>query len=583
MDNNFSHEIQLTGVPNDTPVEINKDNFKNADIYQIKIGETGSLPIDMSKLHITVSADAGEAVGRWYPELRQYNRAIQQTWNSTKETSFMFGAPVYSYYRQDDSNILTAAVDDSITSWKICSGIDEPSQHIHFDISPKCANCDVMDIKLFIDRSAHPYYRAIQDVSEWWAENRDLSLSVPDCAYEPVYSTWYAFQRDIDAESVLSQCRTAAEYGCRTLIIDDGWATPKNTYFYEDSGDWKPNRERFPDIKGFVDEIHKLGMKAILWIAPGLSGFKSRSHELYKDKFIQSSEWMRMSILDIRYPEIRSRLCGDVCRIVESYKFDGVKIDFIDSINAPDCEPDQNRDFTSVTAALRDMLGCIHSNLIKHKPDVMIEYRQNYCGPDVLSTANMVRSGDCAQDYLTNRLNTIDLRLYTKAAVHSDMVQFIYGDSPESSALQLTNILFSTPQISPRFERLSEDQKKTLKFWLGFMQKKRELLQNSSFEPSRCYMNYPSVTVRSRAERLTALYGEQMLILDEISSCVYIVNAYTRDAIYIGSVQPYEAEYQILNCMGDETAHGKIKLDESPKAVNIPFNGMIILTSHSRL
>ena len=579
MENNLNNEIQLSGIPNNIPVEINKVKYNSAYVYKIIIGKNGEQPFESGKLHIAVSVSGSEAQGRWFPTTRQYDRAVHQTWNSENQTSYMNGAPIYSYYRQDDSNILTVAADDSFITWQICSGVDEPSQQISFDISSEFINCDVVNVNLLVDRSDCPYYQAIQNAARWWAENRGSNQYIPECAYEPVYSTWYAFQRSVDAESILSQCRTAVEYGCRTLIIDDGWAAPIDTCYYEDSGDWKPNREKFPDIRSFVDEIHKLGMKAILWIAPGLSGFNSRSNELYRGKFISSNDWLRMSILDIRYPEIRSRLCGDVCRIVENYKFDGVKIDFIDSIHAPDCEPDQDRDCTSVSNALRDMLGCIHSNLMKCNPEVMIEYRQNYCGPDVITNANIVRGSDCAQDYLSNRLNTIDLRLYTNAAVHSDMVQFIYNDTPESTALQLTNILFSTPQISPRFEYLSDDQKKVLKFWLDFMSRKRELLQKSSFEPSRCYMNYPSVTVRNQNERLTALYGEQLLILDKITPNIYIVNAYTRAPIYVGSSNTYETEYQLLNCMGEETGRGTIRLEPSPKAVNIPFNGMMILRS----
>ena len=116
-----------------------------------------------------------------------------------------------------------------------------------------------------------------------------------------------------------------------------------------------------------------------------------------------------------------------------------------------------------------------------------------------------------------------------------------------------------------------------LRFWLGFMSEKRELLQKSSFEPSRCYANFPSVTVRNASERLTALYAENLLMLDEMAEQVYIVNAYDRKPVYLGCEQPSEAEYTILNCMGEETARGTLTLGSTPTAAEIPFNGMMIL------
>lgn len=560
--------ISATIAP-DTTIDVKCAELNGAMLYTITFDG------DLSELAVTVSCPASEAAGRWYPAANQYARGVMQTWNSTKETAFMYGAPIYSYYSQDDANLLCTAMYDSFTTYRICSGIDEPSQCIVVKFLPQLGQNSHAELRLYVDRTKRKWYESVQSATEWWYAGRQSP--VPECAYDPVYSTWYAFQRDIDADSIIAQCRAAYKFGCRTLIIDDGWATPRGTISYNDSGDWKPNRERFPNFKGFVDEIHSIGMKALLWVAPGLSGYASASHRLYDGKFLSDSDKLMYSVLDPRYPDVRAALCQDVCRLVEVYGFDGVKIDFIDSIRGADCEPDAQRDIGSVSEALRELLQSIHTRLTSIRPDVMIEYRQNYCGPDVALNANIMRSADCAQDYLTNRMNTLDLRLYTKGAVHSDMIQFIYGDTPESTALQLVNVLFATPQISPRFERLSREQLDVIRFWLNFMSEKRELLQKSSFELSRCYANYPVVTVRNEHERLSALYAEQTLVLDEACERVYAVNAAGRAPIYLGSREPYQAAYRCIDCKGVETESGKILLDENPRAIPVPFCGMVVL------
>lgn len=72
------------------------------------------------------------------------------------------------------------------------------------------------------------------------------------------------------------------------------------------------------------------------------------------------------------------------------------------------------------------------------------------------------------------------------------------------------------------------------------------------------YANFPAVTVRNSTERLTALYAENLLMLDEMAKQVYIVNAYDRKPVYRGCEQPTEAECTILNCMGEEIARGTL-------------------------
>lgn len=43
----------------------------------------------------------------------------------------------------------------------------------------------------------------------------------------------------------------------RTILLDDGWQVAR--------GDWRAHPHRFGDLRGLVDEIHALGMKAMVW------------------------------------------------------------------------------------------------------------------------------------------------------------------------------------------------------------------------------------------------------------------------------------------------------------------------------
>jgi len=67
------------------------------------------------------------------------------------------------------------------------------------------------------------------------------------------------------AESIMSEAfvRKALEtiereqLPFKTILMDDGWQTTR--------GQWDPHPDRFPDLRALVDDIHRMGMKAIVW------------------------------------------------------------------------------------------------------------------------------------------------------------------------------------------------------------------------------------------------------------------------------------------------------------------------------
>ncbi len=465
---------------------------------------------------------------------------------------------------------------DTFTTWKFNTGLSDIRRSLEHTAVPKNLKTSSYNFKLLFDVSDRPYYEALKNAANWW-ETLHSHIEIPESAYDPVYSTWYAYQREIFQDELICECKLAYDMGLKTIFIDDGWATPKNTLSYNDSGDWIPTKDKFPDMKEFVNKVHEIGLKVVLWVAPPLSGFASESAKKFDGKFLDTWENSYNHILDIRYPDVRKSICESFKKLIEEYDFDGFKIDFIDSITGEDLPLADGRDFVSVSDAIRVMLDEINKTLIKAKPDILVEYRQNYTSPEVLKTANIVRAGDCPQDYLTNRMAIIDLRLHTNAAVHSDMIQFNEYEDAEVSASQFTNILFSTPQVSVRFKDISDEQKKMVKFYVEFMSKKRDLLQKSEFRPHRCDAGYSYVTAENETEELTALYSESILILEDNEKTKYIVNAASRGFTYIGSKSEKSVSYKILDCMGNEKDAGEYNLCENPTSFKIPFNCMMII------
>ena len=151
-----------------------------------------------------------------------------------------------------------------------------------------------------------------------------------------------------------------------------------------------------------------------------------------------------------------------------------MKLDFIDGFKVWDEDPAvrdnyAGRDCKNIFDAVTLLLEEVSQRLRSIRPDIMIEFRQNYVGPAIRKYGNMFRAADCPADPLSNRIRTLKLRLTSgNTAVHSDMIEWAMDSSVENVAYQIQNIFFSVPQISMRLEELPPEHRRMLKFQLGF-------------------------------------------------------------------------------------------------------------------
>jgi hypothetical protein len=130
------------------------------------------------------------------------------------------------------------------------------------------------------------YETALNDVSEWWAAMpAHTPAATPEPARLPVYSTWYNYHQDVDAAVLVKEIIVARQLGYGSIIVDDGWQTLDSGRGYAYTGDWKP--ERMPEMKRFVDESHRIGMKVLLWYAVPFVGKHSQAAARFKNKSLR--------------------------------------------------------------------------------------------------------------------------------------------------------------------------------------------------------------------------------------------------------------------------------------------------------
>ena len=450
----------------------------------------------------------------WHPNAL-FRRHLPPNWSrQICNSRLASGAPVLSAISKNGNNVITVALSDADTATSIYCGVDEADSTVDFAVELFCqpiSPIERYDAVIRIDTGAIPFYEALQNVEKWWSDVCGYKeATVPDAARLPMDSLWYSFHRDLDTEAVLRECREAKALGMDTVIIDDGWQTDNNNGDYAYCGDWEVSKAKIPDMAAWVEAIHKIGMKVMLWFSVPYVGAYAKSLERFKGMYLGAVRQNTTYCLDPRYPEVRKYLIETYRNSVINYGLDGLKLDFIDSFTlTPEAmKEDERRDYSSLEDAIDRLLSDVTETLKAIRPDILIEFRQSYIGPRIRKYGNMLRVADCPNDLIRNRVSSIDLRLISGgSAVHSDMIMWHPEESVEYASHQLLGIAFAVPQISLRLENYPEEHKKLLKYYLSFWREHRATLLDGKLTAMNPEDNYSLVSAQLDGEQIAVRYA----------------------------------------------------------------------------
>jgi len=203
-------------------------------------------------------------------------------------------------------------------------------------------------------------------------------LPLPAGASRPVYSTWYTYTQDVNEANVTQEARIAAELGCGSVFIDDGWQVGGHGRGYGGTGDWVADTEKFPDLRATLASVSDLGVDTVLWVAPLLLGHHSRAYEQYRQFAPDGMAQLNCQVLDPRHREVRQFVVDTCRRIVADYGAAGLKIDFLNNAMTYQGTPSTG-DVDDVGEAMRLMLAELRQGLSEQGlPEAIIEFRQPY-------------------------------------------------------------------------------------------------------------------------------------------------------------------------------------------------------------
>ena len=487
------------------------------------------------------------------------------------------GMPVHTLLSGDGKNRLTVALSDAFTPASISTGVVEETACMECTVrlfTLPTAPITEYTVTLRLDERPVAWYDAVRAAADWWQTDCGYTPAhVPEHARLPMNSLWYSFHQRLEPAAIVEQCRLSRPYGMETVIVDDGWQTLDSGRGYAYCGDWQP--ERIPDMRGLVDAVHATGMKLMLWYSVPFVGIHSQKYQEFKDMLLDvpydsGKTWA----LDPRYKPVRDYLTGVYTDAVRAWDLDGLKLDFIDAfqLGGASLQPDDRRDFSSLEEALDALMQDVTDALRALKPDILIEFRQSYVGPAIRKYGNMLRVGDCPNDPVVNRRNSIDLRLTSGGtAVHSDMLMWHKEDTPENVARQLAAVLYAVPQISVLLDTLPQSHKAVLRHYLDFWRQYRSVLLDGYLWARHPESAYSQIGAEKDGTAVITLWTDP--VVEYTGGSLVAVNAGIHGAAVLKNAAG--RRLRIVDCTGAEVCTSDV--ENALILCEVPVGGMLFV------
>ena len=317
--------------------------------------------------------------------------------------------------------------------------------------------------------------------------NQPALCHTPPSAWEPVWCTWYGIKNNITADYILEMAPHLTEMGFRTIIVDAGWWI--DGHFDEQTGHFRADEDKFPDLRGMVETLQAQGLRVMLWCNPLFHVQHILEQPLIKEHLIEREESTPGPFLCPRCRPVREYVGRMVGHLMRTYGIDGLKIDFIDAHGdkfSRGCTAGHAHDFPTYGEGMQALLQTIHDAVKAVRSDALLEFRNNYATPTTRRFATNHRAQDAPLDFDHIRRMCTRLRsfmIYPEAgmegnvSVHTDPAWWQPEESAENVGRFMSSLVTSgVPMLSTDLRSLQGEHRRIVKAWLAFFLQHQELL-----------------------------------------------------------------------------------------------------------
>ena len=508
-------------------------------------------------------------------------RCLSPHWDDVFSSMLSSNSPVTSYFDGNGNNAYCWALSECKKLMRLQNGIEDQYGWLKLAFSfgvRQYTNEYTTKVTLRVDKRPVTLMEAVEAVARWWEEDCGMTpLQVPASAKDPLYSFWYSYHKEVNEQLVEGKCRWAKDLGFDICIVDDGWQADEVEHGYFRCGDWVPAPSKFADMAKHVKRVQDMGMKYILWYAVPLMGHLSEHFDHFKDMLLRDAPHLHAAILDPRYRAVREFVVDTYKRALLDWDLDGFKLDFVDTWHETENNAPYNEkmDIPALQDAVDVCMTQIVAELVKLKPDVLLEFRQSYIGPHMKRFGNMFRVGDCAGNYLKNRASILDLRmLMGSQAVHSDMLMMCPFEKVEHNAIQIVSCMFGVLQYSGRMEEMTKELAEMSMFWLSFMKEHKDLLLEGKLEAFEPHLTYTWAKSTLGDECALGVYAIDKCVRPEPVDTIYLANGCSGNRVLVELEGDYDVK--VVDCRGRVQSQGR-QTFSGITVLPIPSGGLAVL------
>ena len=389
-----------------------------------------------------------------------------------------------------------------------------------------------------------------------------------EAALDPVWCSWTAWNSDdLTADLILRNARLAKAVGIRGMLIDDGWFGPglDTDLDWVANGDYEPDPEKIPDMKGLVDELREMGMRSILWmgpvtVSPDSRAFNNVRHllqEINGKPHVHPANGMHC--LCPSNPAARKYIVDMMVDLLRRFDVDGFKVDLYNNLCALPCEADHEHDCRPNIAGLDRLMREIWEAVRAVKPDVLMELKQNYGNFHAAQYGTMVRAGDSPYDTDINLERALYVAAYSEVT-HNDYAVWTSRETTRDLGIMLIKQMTGgVPTFSVDLSDMPETHRGVMRGYLDIYGRWRDLWMGGRLVPQTGVLDVWERKGKGRAW-YSLLYGAREVAVaaaDEIWLC----NGTGREDVLVMPDEPFEAEVAACGATHSEIYRESITFD----------------------
>lgn len=395
----IGHQLIVTGESDNLRKEVSisiYDDFPMMAVYQVRYTNIGKVELVVTgwvnnRYQIKVSGTTRDKAPFWSFQSGSYESRPdwvlplktgfkQENYMGMNATDYGGGTPVVDIWRPDVGigvgslelipRILSLPV---IILDSLAAELQVKYQGIH-NLQPG----EVLETyKTFVAVHQGDFFQTLSEYRKFMEKGGLIHDSFPESVYDPIWCAW-GYRRNFTMEQIYGTLSIVKELGFKWAVLDDGWQTAE--------GDWYLNKSKFPrgdkDMITFVSKIKEYGLRPKLWWAPlavdpGTDLIKEHPEYLLlnKDGSKQDISWWDSYYLCPAYPPVQEYTKRLVEKFMDTWGFEGLKIDGQHLNAAPPCyNPAHNHAYPEESfEKIPEFFKVIYETALSVLPDAVVE------------------------------------------------------------------------------------------------------------------------------------------------------------------------------------------------------------------